>query len=169
MRPDGTDTYSSPGRPIASISNVMLEFRPGPPPKKAPAKKAPATKAPAQEALKQLRIASADRSMSASVVDQFDTEMRMACLPCHKAPPAQQVPSACTAAITRLVVSSSANLDQHLIQDDVVEDRDAVARVESRSAIRRARRQLRRTIVRDAVTAERSEERVERHRPCAAR
>ena len=31
----------SPGRPIATISNVMLEFRPGPPPKKAPAKKAP--------------------------------------------------------------------------------------------------------------------------------
>ncbi len=45
MRPDGNDTYTSPGRPIASISNVMLEFRPGPPPKKAPAKKAPA-KAP---------------------------------------------------------------------------------------------------------------------------
>ena len=49
MRPDGNDAYSSPGRPIASISNVMLEFRPGPPPKKAPAKKAPATKAPAKK------------------------------------------------------------------------------------------------------------------------
>ena len=48
MRPDGNDTYTSPGRPIASISNVMLEFRPGPPPKKAPAKKAPAKKAPAK-------------------------------------------------------------------------------------------------------------------------
>ncbi len=34
MRPDGVDNYASPGRPIASISNVMLEFRPGPPPKK---------------------------------------------------------------------------------------------------------------------------------------
>lgn len=33
MRPDGDDSYSSPGRPIASISNVMLEFRPAPPPK----------------------------------------------------------------------------------------------------------------------------------------
>ena len=44
MRPDGNDTYTSPGRPIASISNVMLEFRPGPPPKKAPAKKAPPKK-----------------------------------------------------------------------------------------------------------------------------
>jgi len=39
VRPDGVDNFSSPGRPIASISNVMLEFRPGPPPKKAPEKK----------------------------------------------------------------------------------------------------------------------------------
>lgn len=44
MRPDGNDTFTSPGRPIATISNVMLEFRPGPPPKKAPAKKAPPKK-----------------------------------------------------------------------------------------------------------------------------
>ena len=43
MRPDGVDNYSSPGRPIATISNVMIEYRPGPPPKKAPAK-APAKK-----------------------------------------------------------------------------------------------------------------------------
>jgi hypothetical protein len=33
MRPDGVDNFLSPGRPIASISNVMLEFRPAPPPK----------------------------------------------------------------------------------------------------------------------------------------
>ena len=39
VRPDGVDNFSIPGRPIASISNVMLEFRPGPPPKKAPVKK----------------------------------------------------------------------------------------------------------------------------------
>jgi len=32
-RLDGTATYSSPGRPIAVISNVMIEYRPGPPPK----------------------------------------------------------------------------------------------------------------------------------------
>ncbi len=44
VRPDGVDNFSSPGRPIASISNVMLEFRPGPPPKKTPAKKTPAKK-----------------------------------------------------------------------------------------------------------------------------
>lgn len=30
-RIDGSATYSSPGRPIAVISNVMLEYRPGPP------------------------------------------------------------------------------------------------------------------------------------------
>jgi len=33
-RPDGTDQFSAPGRPVATISNVMLEYRPGPPPKK---------------------------------------------------------------------------------------------------------------------------------------
>ena len=41
MRPDGTDNFSSPGRPIATISNVMLEFRPAPP---KPVKKTPAKK-----------------------------------------------------------------------------------------------------------------------------
>jgi hypothetical protein len=38
-RPDGDDTFSAPGRPIATISNVMLEYRPAPPrpaPKKKP-------------------------------------------------------------------------------------------------------------------------------------
>ena len=44
MRPDGVDNFSSPGRPIATISNVMLEYRPGPPPKKGPPKKAPPKK-----------------------------------------------------------------------------------------------------------------------------
>ena len=39
MRPDGTDTFVSDGRPLATISNVMVEYRPGPPPKKAPARK----------------------------------------------------------------------------------------------------------------------------------
>jgi hypothetical protein len=36
-RMDGAATYSQPGRPIAAVSNVMLEYRPGPPPK-APAR-----------------------------------------------------------------------------------------------------------------------------------
>ncbi len=49
MRPDGVDHFNSPGRPIASISNVMLEYRPGPTPKKAPVRKAPATKAPVKK------------------------------------------------------------------------------------------------------------------------
>ena len=40
-RIDGPATYSQPGRPIAVVSNVKLEYRPGPPPKaaKAPLKK----------------------------------------------------------------------------------------------------------------------------------
>jgi hypothetical protein len=36
-RLDGTATYSSPGRPIAIISNVMIEYHPAPPPKPTPA------------------------------------------------------------------------------------------------------------------------------------
>ena len=40
-RLDGTATYSSPGRPIAVISNVMIEYRTPPP---APAPKPPARK-----------------------------------------------------------------------------------------------------------------------------
>jgi hypothetical protein len=32
-RIDGAATYSQPGRPIAVVSNVMLEYRPSPPPK----------------------------------------------------------------------------------------------------------------------------------------
>ena len=38
-RVDGTATYSSAGRPIAVISNVMIEYRPAPPPKPAAAPK----------------------------------------------------------------------------------------------------------------------------------
>lgn len=34
MRPGGMDDFATAGRPIASISHVFLEFRPGPPPKK---------------------------------------------------------------------------------------------------------------------------------------
>jgi hypothetical protein len=36
-RVDGTATYTSPGRPVAIISNVMIEYRPAPPPKPAAA------------------------------------------------------------------------------------------------------------------------------------
>lgn len=42
VRPDGVDNFTTAGRPIATISNVMLEFTPGPVPKKAPAQKTPA-------------------------------------------------------------------------------------------------------------------------------
>lgn len=48
MRPDGLDTFTSPGRPIASISNVMLEFRPAPPPRKVVPKKTAPKKTPAK-------------------------------------------------------------------------------------------------------------------------
>ncbi|MBM3781293.1 MAG: hypothetical protein FJW29_06410 [Acidobacteria bacterium] len=40
VRPDGTDVFTSEGRPVATISNVMVEFRPGPAPRTpAPARK----------------------------------------------------------------------------------------------------------------------------------
>ena len=45
-RADGTQTFTSEGRPIAIVSNVMIEYRPAPP---KPAPKAPA-KAPARPA-----------------------------------------------------------------------------------------------------------------------
>jgi hypothetical protein len=32
-RPDGTSVFTSPGRPVATISNVMIEYRPAPPPR----------------------------------------------------------------------------------------------------------------------------------------
>jgi len=50
-RPDGDDNFTAPGRPIASISNVMLEYRPGPKPSAKPAPKAPA-KSPTKAATK---------------------------------------------------------------------------------------------------------------------
>ncbi len=34
-RPEGSATYASPGRPIAVVSNVMIEYVPPPPPKPA--------------------------------------------------------------------------------------------------------------------------------------
>jgi hypothetical protein len=30
-RADGTDTYPQPGRPVADISNIMIEYKPAPP------------------------------------------------------------------------------------------------------------------------------------------
>jgi hypothetical protein len=43
-RIDGSATYTSPGRPIAVVSNVMIEYRPAPPPKPVPQKAAPRKK-----------------------------------------------------------------------------------------------------------------------------
>jgi hypothetical protein len=39
VRVDGADNFTAPGRPIAVISNVMLEYRPAPPPKPTPARR----------------------------------------------------------------------------------------------------------------------------------
>lgn len=39
-RPDGNASYSQPGRPVADISHVMIEYRPAPPPKPASKKAA---------------------------------------------------------------------------------------------------------------------------------
>ena len=38
IRVDGKDDFTTPGRPIAVISNVMIEYRPAPPPRKPPAR-----------------------------------------------------------------------------------------------------------------------------------
>src|SRR5829696_3683629 len=52
------------------------------------------------------KIAAADRSTSASVVDQFDTEIRIAAMPCQVVPLSQQVPSAWTRVTTSRVYAS---------------------------------------------------------------
>jgi hypothetical protein len=39
LRVDGKDEFTTLGRPIAVISNVMLEYRPGPPPRPASTRK----------------------------------------------------------------------------------------------------------------------------------
>ena len=54
-------------------------------------------------------IAAADRSMSSSVVDQFEIEMRIAACPCHFVPPTQHVPSSCTRAMTFCVSAAAAS------------------------------------------------------------
>jgi hypothetical protein len=38
VRVDGTDTFSAPGRPMALVSNIQIEYRPAPPPR-APARR----------------------------------------------------------------------------------------------------------------------------------
>ena len=48
-RVDGSATYSSPGRPIAVVSNVTIEYRAAPPPKPAPAKPPPPKQPPARK------------------------------------------------------------------------------------------------------------------------
>ena len=63
--------------------------------------------------------------------------MRIAVRPCQTVPPHQQVPSSWIAAITRRVVVGVAERDQHLIEDDVVEDLVAGRRAAPRRSARR--------------------------------
>jgi hypothetical protein len=39
VRVDGSDNFTAPGRPIAVISNLMIEYSPAPPPKPAPVRR----------------------------------------------------------------------------------------------------------------------------------
>src|SRR5579859_1132942 len=59
------------------------------------------------QAIAAATIARADRSMSASVVRQLETEMRMRRWPCQVVDPIQHSPDRCTASMTRSVVASS--------------------------------------------------------------
>jgi len=57
VRADGAvDTFIAPGRPIAAISNVMVEFRPAPAPRKPAPKKPAPKKAAAQPSVSSSRI-----------------------------------------------------------------------------------------------------------------
>ena len=65
--------------------------------------------------------------MSASVVDQLLTLIRIAALPCQVVPPIQASPSAWTAAMTpRVRSSSSSKRTSNLVEDHIVEDGHAV-------------------------------------------
>ena len=72
------------------------------------------------------RIAPAERSTSSSLVRQFETEIRIAALPCQTVPESQHVPSSCTpftvASRQRVVVAEA---DEHLVEHDLVQDLDA--------------------------------------------
>ncbi|MPM21234.1 hypothetical protein SDC9_67678 [bioreactor metagenome] len=57
-------------------------------------------------------MAPADRKMSSSDVNQFDTEMRMATIPFQTLPPAQQVPSSWTCSVTVRVKASPSDPGQ---------------------------------------------------------
>jgi hypothetical protein len=71
-------------------------------------------------------IASAERSMSASVVDQFDMEIRITCLPCQsEADPADSVILHALNDARRRTISAGVpggELRDHLIEHDAVQD-----------------------------------------------
>ena len=90
-------------------------------------------------------MAATDRSTSASVVDQLDTEMRIRRRPCQLVAPIQHSPDALHG-IDDPVRSSlvGTETDQHLVEHDVVDDLTP-RRAPSCSANRRARAQHRST------------------------
>ena len=84
------------------------------------------------------RIAAHERSTSPVVVAQLQTEMRMARRPRHVVGPIQQLPSSLDGGDHGVgIASSSPKRDEHLVEDDVVEDLDSVA---ARRALREAPR-----------------------------
>lgn len=75
-------------------------------------------------------IAARERSTSASVVDQLETEIRMNRRPRHVVPPIQHVPSRCTAGDDLIGPLVGAEAHKDLIEDDVVGYLDLVDPVE---------------------------------------
>ena len=113
------------------------------------------------------RMAATVASASASVVDQLLTLMRIAAMPCQVVPPSQAVPSSWTRRTTARVCSSASTAsggqeaDEHLVEDDVVEDLDA-GRLAQAVGDPPSEPAAALDEVLDAVAAERPERRVDR-------
>ena len=77
-------------------------------------------------------MAATERSTSASLVDQFDTEMRMAAMPCQVVPLSRQRaagldPADDLAGAAVVVAAGVGEADQRLVEHDLVEDLDPSA------------------------------------------
>ena len=66
-------------------------------------------------------MASAEMSISSSDVDQLETEIRIACMPCHVVAPSQHVPSSCTLRMTSAVDASESANRSTLIENYVIQ------------------------------------------------
>jgi len=64
--------------------------------------------------------------MSASVVRQLETEMRMRRWPCQVVDPIQHSPERCTASMTRSVVASSPNRTSTWFRTTLIDHQDAI-------------------------------------------